>query len=186
MSKEMDATREIRSEDFEAMSRDAVMDMAPDSDLEAMVFVFNLLRVANRMQQDFETNVHRPAGLSFAAFRVMFAIHAAGRINPLQLAKLSNVSPASISSILNTLERYGMVARHKGTATDGRVVVVELTAEGESALSRLWDRNHRHEVAWAQSLTARERQTMTRLLRKMVGHHPQPTEKDPPRVVNEA
>jgi DNA-binding MarR family transcriptional regulator len=184
MSKDNAVPADIHSDDFETLSRNAVMEIAPNSDLDSMAVVFNLLRVANRMQQDFETNVHRPAGLSFAAFRVMFTIYAAGQINPLLLAKLSNVSPASISSILNTLERSGMVVRKKGTATDGRMVVVELTDEGARVLSQLWERNHRHEVAWAHALTARERATITRLLRKLVAYHPVPAADEPPRLVN--
>jgi DNA-binding MarR family transcriptional regulator len=184
MSKQLDVPKTVHAEDFEALSRAAVKELAPASDLDAMGVVINLLRAANRLQQDFETTVHRPAGLSFAAFRVMFAIRAVGQLNPLQLARLSNVSPASISSVLNTLERYGMIVRKKGAAADGRMVVVELTPEGEGVLSALWERNHRREVEWASSLTAREKQTMTRLLRKMIAFHPTAEDEEPPRLVN--
>ena len=184
MSKDNAESRSIGAQDFEALSRAAVKEFAPASDLEAMGVVINLLRVANRLQQDFETTVHRPAGLSFAAFRVMFTIRAVGPLNPLQLARLSSVSAASISSVLNTLERYGMVVRKKGAAADGRMVVVALTPEGDAVLTTLWERNHEREVAWAGALTARERQTMTRLLRKMIAFHPPAAAESSPRLVN--
>ena len=33
---------------------------------------FDLFRVANRLMYDFEANVHRPLGMSWAGFRVLF------------------------------------------------------------------------------------------------------------------
>jgi len=166
--------RPLRADEFEELAQASVEQYASGSDLEAMSVVMNLLRAANRLQQDFETNVNRPAGLSFAAFRVMFAIQAVGRINPLELARLSSVSPASTSAVLNTLERNGLVVRRKGVAEDGRVIVVELTPTGEEMLTALWERNHRREIEWASALTHRERQTMARLLRKLLAFHPAP------------
>ena len=74
-------------------------------------------------------------------------------------------------------------ARRKGTATDGRMVVVELTPEGESVLAALQERNHRREMEWASALTARERQTMTRLLRKLIEFRPAREAGEPLRVV---
>lgn len=171
------------AEEFEAQMQAALRDLAPSADGEAMALVINLLRAAGRLQQDFETTVHRPAGLSFAAFRVMFTIKAAGRLNAQQLARLSNVTAASMSSLLNTLERYGLVARRKAE-TDGRMVVVELTPEGESVLAALQERNHRREVEWASALTRRERETMTRLLRKLIAFRPAREAGVPTRLVN--
>jgi DNA-binding MarR family transcriptional regulator len=172
------------AEAFETLMRTALTELAPSADVEATALVVNLLRATGRLQQDFETTVHRPAGLSFAAYRVMFTIKAAGRLNAQQLARLSNVSAASMSSLLNTLERYGLVVRRKGAAADGRMVVVELTPEGESVLAALQERNHRREVEWASALTRRERQTMTRLLRKLIAFRPAREAGEPPRLVN--
>jgi DNA-binding MarR family transcriptional regulator len=162
----------LHGDEFEALARTAVERFAPTSDLESMGVIMNLLRMANRLQQDFETNVHRPAGLSFAAFRVLFTIESVGPINPVALARLSSVSPASMSTVLNTLEAKGLAARRKGVAQDGRVVLVELTDAGEEVLATLWERNHEREVVWASALTPRERQTMARLLHKMLAFHP--------------
>jgi DNA-binding MarR family transcriptional regulator len=169
-------TRPLRADEFEELARASVKQHAPTSDLDAMGVIMNLLRAANRVHHDFENKVNRPAGLSFAAFRVMFTIRAAGRINPLELARLSSVSPGSMSTVLSTLERSGMVVRRKGVAEDGRVVVVELTPAGEEVLTTLWERNHRREIEWARALTPRERQTMARLLRKILAFHPAPAD----------
>ena len=183
MSNQLDSRLERPVEAFEDVSRASVMEFAPDSDLDAMAVVMNLLRAANRLQQDFETSVHRPAGLSFTAFRVMFAIRAVEHATPLQLANLSHVSPASISSVLNTLERYGMIVRKKEPSGDGRMIAVELTPEGEHVLTTLWKSNHQREIDWAGALTARERRTASRLLRKLIAFHPRLTADTPPRLV---
>ena len=184
MSKPPSAAPSIHANEFEQLSRAVAEQLDATSDIEAMAVVFNLLRAANRLQQDFETQVHRPAGLSFAAFRVMFTIHTVGRLNPLQIARLSSVSTATISSILNTLERYEMVVRKRGAAADGRMVVVELTPAGESVLEALWRRHHARERAWAGALSASERRTLGRLLRKLIDHHPPAMASGPARLVN--
>jgi MarR family transcriptional regulator, negative regulator of the multidrug operon emrRAB len=183
MSNQLHSTWQPAVEDFEDLSRASVMEYAPDSDLDAMAVVMNLLRAANRLQQDFETSVHRPAGLSFTAFRVMFAIRAVEHANPLQLANLSHVSPASISSVLNTLERYGLIVRTKEPSGDGRMIAVELTPEGEHVLTTLWKSNHQREIDWAGALTARERRTASRLLRKLIAFRPTLTAETPARLV---
>ena len=159
--------------EYERLARDAITAMDPELDLDAMLVTFNLIRAANRVQQDLETSVHRPAGLTWAAYRVLFAILAVGAIPPAQLARLSSVSAASISSVLNTLERNGLVARRR-SESDGRSVLVELTDRGRDTVRSLTDLNNVREVEWAKALTARERATLTGLLRKLLLHHPAP------------
>src|SRR5689334_3059407 len=74
--------------------REAVLEFAPDADLESMVMVLDIFRVANRIQQDVETTVHRPSGLTWAAFRILFTIRHGGPIAPGELAKLFSVAKA--------------------------------------------------------------------------------------------
>ena len=159
--------------EYERLAREAITTMGPELDLDAMLVTFNLIRAANRVQQDLETSVHRPAGLTWAAYRVLFAILAVGAIPPAQLARLSSVSAASISSVLNTLERNGLVARRR-SESDGRSVLVELTEGGRETVRSLTDLNNAREVEWAKALTARERATLVGLLRKLLLHHPRP------------
>lgn len=158
---------------FEQLAREAVARHVAKPDLEAMALVFNVIRVANRIGYDLETHVHRSSGLSRAAFRVLFAVWVAGPISPNQLARLSNVSPASISSVLNTLERAELIVRRR-VAADRRVVEVALTGKGEETIPALWIRHHERERSWAAALTAEQRRTLVELLRILVRHHPSP------------
>jgi phenylacetic acid degradation protein PaaD len=158
---------------IERLVAEAVAEIDPAADLSAMAVGFNLFRVANRIQQDLETGVHRPSGITWAAFRILFTVRYAKQITPLELARLSHVSQASISSVLNTLERYGLVARSR-SPSDGRVTIVTLTAAGEAAVGELFRRNNARERAWTAALSVAERDTLTALLRKILSFHPPP------------
>ena len=57
----------------------------------------------------------------------------AGQLTAGEIAKRLDVSTARVSAALNALEKKGCVERLK-SATDGRMVVVRLTASGRAAL----------------------------------------------------
>ncbi len=158
---------------YESLAHQASREMVPDVNLAAMEMIFNLIRVTNRVQRDLEINVHRPAGLTLAAFRVLVTIRFVGKITPAEVARQSSISPPSASSVLNTLERYGLI-RRTPAAADGRSVIVELTTEGEEVIAELFRRNNQREMDWLGALTEPERQTLVELLRKVLHHHPPP------------
>lgn len=178
----MAAPDHVDADTFDELTRAAVSKLEGYSDVDAMLVSFTLVRAANRIQQDLEVNVHRPAGITWAAFRVLFAVSAVGPITPAQLAHLSSVSAASISSVLNTLERNGLVKR-RPSPEDGRSVVVTLTAAGQRLVDEMLVRNNAREVAWMDALSHGERQTLTKLLRKLLLHHPPAPERPGRRIV---
>ncbi|WP_327311999.1 MarR family winged helix-turn-helix transcriptional regulator [Streptomyces sp. NBC_01235] len=104
------------------------------------------------------------------------------RAAPLQLARLTSVSQASVSTVLNTLERKGLVRRSRSDK-DGRSVTIELTDYGHEVVGELFARNNAREAEWARALTARERGTLIRLLRK-IRRHEVSTVTDGTRLVN--
>lgn len=169
----------VDAETFDRLAREAIAELEPASDVEAMLVSFSLIRAANRIQQDLETTVHRPAGVTWAAFRVLWCMSVVGPAAPSQLAHLSSVSAASISGVLGTLERGELVTR-RPSADDARSVLVELTPDGRRTVKRLLMDNNAREIAWVQALTARERQTLARLLHKLLMHHPAPPEAPDP------
>jgi len=101
----------VGSSEYEALARSAATELYPDVDSSAMALCFNLIRAANRMTKDLEVSAHRPMGLSFAGYRLLFTIKSVRQVNPNELARLSSVSTASMSSLLNTLEKYGLLTR---------------------------------------------------------------------------
>jgi DNA-binding MarR family transcriptional regulator len=71
--------------------------------------------------------------LTQGQIRALFTIDKTGAATAGDLAKAAELSPASVSTMLDTLERDGIVERHR-SATDRRVVVVTLTESGRALL----------------------------------------------------
>ena len=109
----------LTSAGFEALARERVAEFAPEADLDVLGTSFDLVRVSNQLINDFETNVHRPLGWSWAGFRIMFVVAVAGPLEPARVARLAGVTRASISAVLNTLERDGFATRCASPATEG-------------------------------------------------------------------
>ena len=159
--------RRVAPHEYDELAREAVRQVDPDADLEAMAFGFGLVRVANRFQQDVETRVMRPVGLTYAAFRVMFCVWTVGNIPPKEIARHSNVSQPTISSVLNTLERRGLVTRSP-SVEDGRGVIVGLTSAGEKTVTELLRGVNQREKRWIASLSRTDREHVAAILRRLM------------------
>lgn len=138
----------------------------PELDLEAMQLVLLLHRVTSALVYDLESGVHRPAGWSWAGFRLLFAMWISGPIDGKTAAALSGMSRATVSNLVNTLERDGLVSRGP-SPDDARAVVLSLTPAGEQALRSTFRSHNERETAWAGVLEAQERRTLIALLAKL-------------------
>jgi len=148
---------------FTRLARERTSEFAPGTDAEAMDIVLGIIRLANRLVGDLEAEIHRPMGWSWAGFRIMFTLWVAGPLEPRALARLSAVTRASISSVLNTLERDGLVERRR-ESTDGRIVTVVLTPQGRHQTGEAFRRQNAREHEWVRGLDAPERHELTRML----------------------
>jgi len=154
--------------DFEAVATARVQELADDLDLDTFAAAFNLFRVSTQFLQDLESVVHRPLGLSIAGFRVMFTVWVYDHLEPREIARLSGVTRAAVSGVLNTLDREGLVERTREQA-DRRLVTVRLTEDGVELLREAYSKQNRREQQLFAELTNDElRQfsaTMSKLLR---------------------
>ena len=75
----------------------------PEVDQAAMAMVLLLHRVTNTVVYDLESTVHRPAGWSWSAFRLLFTLWVAGPQEASRAAELSGMSRAAVSSLSKTL-----------------------------------------------------------------------------------
>lgn len=136
-------------------------------DSEAIILVLLLSRLSGHLLGELDVRVHRPRGWSWSGFRIMLAVLAMGPLEPRQLAPLAGVTRASISAVLNTLERDGLVERRRDSA-DRRVVTIVLTEHGRQEVLRTYLEQHAVEREWAGTLTPEERRQMNNLARKML------------------
>jgi DNA-binding MarR family transcriptional regulator len=106
------------------------------------------------------------AGLSLARFRVLSALQSAGRIRMNELSAALGVVPRTVTTIVDALEKEGMVVRLPDPA-DRRATLLEITQEGLGQLHRF---RAMHDSAAAELfdvLTATERHQLATLLSRL-------------------
>lgn len=154
---------------FEIAAVEAVAGAVPEADLDALRASFDLIRAATRLTQRLERDVLREAGWSMAGFRVMFCVWVGGEVEPRDIARLSGLSRAAVSSALNTLERDGLVERSR-ESPDRRLVTVRLTDDGASRLVSAYRKQNEVEQDFFGALTDSERRRLVDQLGSLLAH----------------
>ncbi len=119
------------------------------------------------------------SGLSLARFLILVTLEQSGSegVTPAQLASAIAVSRATMTGLLDTLQKQGLAHRRRDPA-DGRSFQVLLSTEGAKLLRRAAD-EHLPEIAqWLGQLSKKERRTLRTLLESFL-HAPR--EPSPPR-----
>jgi DNA-binding MarR family transcriptional regulator len=91
----------------------------------------------------------RHGALSFAQMRTLFRIGAEDEITVGELARQAEVTPATITGMLDGLERDEMVVRRR-SEEDRRVVLVTLTDQGRELLH---EKRERWRKRWNEKLS---------------------------------
>lgn len=139
------------------------------NDAMASKVIITLTRAANLVVYDLESSVHRPRGVSWSAFRLLFVVWLAGPIEPSRAAKLAGMSRAAVSSLATTLLARDMMQK-SASGTDGRTIMLELTAEGRDYARSAFQEQNKQEARWAAALTDVEQQLLIMLLQKLMSH----------------
>ncbi|WP_226359702.1 MarR family transcriptional regulator [Pseudonocardia sp. ICBG1142] len=135
----------------------------PGTDRAAMALVLNLHRLTSSLVYDLESTVHRPAGWSWSAFRLLFTLWVAGGQEAGRAAELCGMSRAAVSSLANTLAA-GELVRRTPAAGDRRTVHLSLTDAGVERLVAAFGTHNRRESEWAALLGAADLATLNTLL----------------------
>jgi DNA-binding MarR family transcriptional regulator len=116
---------------------------APDRRVEALASVreeFGSLMGAERRLRGRDQHRKTDDGLTIAQVRALFALDKNEAATAGEIAETARLSPASVTAMLDDLERDGIVTRVRSD-TDRRRVLVLLTDEGRAVLKkrrRLW------------------------------------------------
>lgn len=108
----------------------------------------------------------RPFDLTVAQYAAMMALYYAPGQSSAQLARVAAVTPQTMATILAKLERKGLIERTPAKA-HRKVLVTELTAEGESLLLRADEHARAVEERLADAFTAQEHAVARDLLRRI-------------------
>ena len=123
------------------------------------------LQVHHRMYRAFDGGMSA-CGLTLARTKVLARLQLGGPARPSMLATEFGVAPRTITELVDTLERDGLVAR-KADPTDRRALLVTLTGEGEAALAVASATRTRLMKQVFGALEADDRATMARLLQTL-------------------
>jgi MarR family transcriptional regulator, organic hydroperoxide resistance regulator len=164
----MSAYRRGNDDDFvraEHNVRARVGDM--DIDFAAMAAVSNVFRVASAIRNHMERTVLGSDGLSWTGFVALFVLWVSGDLESRRLAEECGVTKGTLTGIIGTLERRGLVAR-RGHPGDGRLVIVTLTPSGRRLIKRVFPKFNSQEAAVTGRLADDERRQLAHYLREIL------------------
>jgi DNA-binding MarR family transcriptional regulator len=91
---------------------------------------------------------HRPGELSYAQYSLLFTLAQGGELPARDLAYAADLSPATVTQMLDSLERAGLVQRAR-SGQDKRLVLTSLTGRGAEVIER---RREEIEPRWRAAL----------------------------------
>jgi DNA-binding MarR family transcriptional regulator len=142
----------------------------PDLDPTACEAYLNLLRAGDEVYRQSE-GFFSAHDLSPGRFTVLMLLYdkVAGEPlpqTPADLAEKAGVTRATITGLVDTLERDGMVSREHDSG-DRRMMLVNLTAKGRAAIEDILPVHFKRMTALMSPLSESERKTLVRLLNKV-------------------
>jgi DNA-binding MarR family transcriptional regulator len=143
----------------------------PDLDTEVMAVVGRLLAVGELIGRRLD-RAAAEYGLDRGQGDVVFTLRRAGpphRLSPSQLAASLLVTSGTMTNRLDRLEQRGLI-RRAANPKDRRGMDVQLTDEGVRVADEAVARHVANEEAMLAPLSAREREQLVRITRKLLGH----------------
>jgi DNA-binding MarR family transcriptional regulator len=138
----------------------------PDSSPTATECAMNLVRTAELLEKRIAALL-QPLGLSPASGLVLSMLADTGEaLSPNQIADRLIISRASVTSLLDSLEKRGYV-RRQPHLSDRRMLVVELTGPGREAADRFRPIVHRNQKAWLDVLSEAEQAQLIETLQRV-------------------
>lgn len=145
----------------------------PDLDPSATEVFLHLLRAGDEAFRVVESHLAK-FNITQGRFGVLMALWgncqrcgATAPLTPAELAERTGVTRATITGLVDTLERAGYVTR-KPHPDDRRMMCVGLSKHGEKLLAKIMPAHFR-QMAWLMSpLSEGERKTFVRLLLKVM------------------
>lgn len=160
-------TAKVTELEFQELYRPMFERLVPGADSEAATLTMAVNRLATLMRQQLAA-IQRPYGRSMTALHVLSALATLGPTTPSEIARLTRVTPPSVSSVLRGLRRDGLVSVTAADVdADGRVKLVTIQPAGEALLGEVMAQVHAREVEWARLLRPEDRASLTEMLRDM-------------------
>lgn len=144
---------------------DDYLAQTPQANPLATEAVMNTIRTAD-MLFDRIGRLLRPLHVSSAGGLVLGLLRDNGPLTPTEIGERLIVTRATVTGLLDSLERRGYV-RREPHATDRRSLVVELTPEGAATVQQVRTIIHGQETAWLEAFSDAELQTYIDVLHRI-------------------
>ena len=136
-------------------------------DFDSMLAVSNIYRAATAVRRRAEHGVLSQFGLSWGGFTTLWVLWVWGEMRTSDLAEECDLSKATLTGVVKTLEKRGFVERTQ-VAADRRRVTVALTDAGLDTIERLFPRFNLYEGEMVRELSTDEKQELAELLRRVI------------------
>ena len=133
---------------------DDFYEQTPDASVLATEAVMNTIRTADLLFDQIG-RLLRPLNVSAAGGLILGILRDRGPMSPSELGDRLTVTRATVTGVLDSLERRGFVRRSANPA-DRRSLVVEITPAGRTVLQELRTIVHRNEKAWLSGFSEPE------------------------------
>ncbi|MYR60648.1 MarR family transcriptional regulator, partial [Streptomyces sp. SID625] len=134
---------------------------------EQMAAVANIYRAASTVRHHLENSVLRGSNLTWTAFVVLWVVWVWGESETRHVAEEAGISKGTLTGVARTLESRGLL-RRAGHPTDGRLVLLSLTEEGEEFMRRVFPAFNDEEAFVTSQLTTEECSGLAAALRRVV------------------
>lgn len=149
---------------YSALIQEAQRRKMPD--VEGIRLCFQTLSLAAGIDRDCAVLL-APHGLSEGRFVLLFLLDAApDGLAPNTLAEQAGVTRATVTGLLDGLEREGLIERH-ADANDRRALRIRLTRKGRRVAKIVFERHGRWIAGLYGNLSAPERKQLAALLEKV-------------------
>jgi len=170
LSKYVRTTNELRGDHHHTLAETetAVAEMLSGMsvDMESMAAVQNIYRAANAVRKRLESSVLAPHDLTWTGWVVLWVVWIWGDIETRHVAAEAGISKGTLTGVIGTLEKRGLLKR-RTHPDDARRVLVSLTAKGRKLMIVLFPKFNEEESYVTHSLSSPEKATLARTLRKV-------------------
>ncbi len=136
-------------------------------DFVSLLAVSNIYRAAAAVRRRAEREVLSEAGLSWGGFTILWVLWIWGEMESSRLAAECDLAKGTLTGMVSTLERQGLVVRRR-LDRDRRRVAVALTESGLRTIATIFPRFNAFEGRMTDGLTEEQKAELARLLRIVI------------------
>ncbi len=133
-------------------------------DFVSLQAISNIYRAASAVRRRAERDILADANLSWGGFTILWVLWVWGEMETARLAAECDLAKGTLTGMVSTLEKQGLVQRERVEA-DRRRVTVTLTPDGLELIEDLFPRFNAFEGTMSTGMTEDQKRDLARLLR---------------------